>query len=261
MAQRGRKALLLCDNAPSHIHDPAKYPNLQIKFFTPNLTAWIQPNDAGIIQSFKAHYKRAYVRETIERDKRGEDKIYKISPLEAMELTYAAWDQVTPITIANCWRHTKICGPEPEHLPTAHSIPTISSSVQESVMALQNSLDLLQAQASAPLTEPMRADEFVRLDSGVLTEQEWTDEEIVQQVRAEEEQAQADLRGELLFDNDEDPANTVTRNQEAISTPNSALTSLNGLQSFLSSLDSSDFQSELSVLSSIREKLTKLGNL
>ncbi|KAF8604298.1 hypothetical protein BDV93DRAFT_522422 [Ceratobasidium sp. AG-I] len=107
----------------------------------------------------------------------------------------------------------------------------------------------------------MRADEFVRLDSGVPTEQEWTDEEIVEQVRAEERQAQADLQGELLFDNEDDPSAGRRAVEVGAGTPGTALASLTELQSFLSNLDSLDFQSDLLALSSIREKLSKLGSL
>jgi hypothetical protein len=49
MAEQGRKVLLLVNNVPSHKHDPAKYPHICIEFFAPNLTAFIQPNEAGII--------------------------------------------------------------------------------------------------------------------------------------------------------------------------------------------------------------------
>jgi hypothetical protein len=72
MATQGRKILLLCDNAPSHTHDPSKYPNLQIEFFTPNLMAWIQPNDAGTIRRWKEYYKRHFIQRAIDRGEAGE---------------------------------------------------------------------------------------------------------------------------------------------------------------------------------------------
>ncbi|CAE6458781.1 unnamed protein product [Rhizoctonia solani] len=45
MRRQNRYILLLCDNAPSHKHNPADYPHVRVEFLAPNLTAWIQPMD------------------------------------------------------------------------------------------------------------------------------------------------------------------------------------------------------------------------
>ena len=97
--------------SPSHIHDATNYPHIRIEFFAPNLTAWIQPMDSGIIRSFKSHYRRLFTRLALSRDDKGIEDIYKINQLEAMEMAAAAWDAVSPTTIANCWRHTGILPP------------------------------------------------------------------------------------------------------------------------------------------------------
>lgn len=118
MQRQGRHVILLCDNAPSHKHNPADYPNIRIEFFAPNLTAWIQPMDSGIIRCFKSHYRRRFTRMAIRRDDEGVKQIYKINQLEAMQLAEAAWDAVSPDIIANCWRHTGILPPPPIPLPS-----------------------------------------------------------------------------------------------------------------------------------------------
>lgn len=112
---------MLCDNAPSHKHDSAKYPHVRVEFLAPNLTAWIQPMDAGIIAAFKAHYKRLFTRYALERDDKGITNIYKIEQLDAMRLADAAWCAVTPQTIYNCWRHTGIC---PQSTPSLPLVPS-----------------------------------------------------------------------------------------------------------------------------------------
>jgi hypothetical protein len=53
-----RKVLLIIDNAPSHLFNKEKYPNLDIEFLPPNTTSKLQPLDAGIIAAFKQHYRR-----------------------------------------------------------------------------------------------------------------------------------------------------------------------------------------------------------
>ncbi|KAJ1309665.1 hypothetical protein OPQ81_006431 [Rhizoctonia solani] len=71
--------------------------------------------DAGIISAFKARYRRRLARLAIRRDNAGLLNAYQINQREAMELATAARDDVTPDTIANCWRHTGITAPEEHH--------------------------------------------------------------------------------------------------------------------------------------------------
>ncbi|KAM7300551.1 tigger transposable element-derived protein 6-like [Ixodes scapularis] len=59
-----RRAVLLVDNASCH-SVRADYENLTLKFFPPNMTAKIQPLDAGIIRAVKAHYRGGLVRHYI----------------------------------------------------------------------------------------------------------------------------------------------------------------------------------------------------
>lgn len=76
--------------------------NIKIKPFKPNMTLFVQPLDAGIMQAFKAHYRQAYCLWVIEKDDAGEQEIYKIKLLEGMLMAKAAWEAVKPSTIANC---------------------------------------------------------------------------------------------------------------------------------------------------------------
>ncbi|QRV94489.1 DDE superfamily endonuclease [Ceratobasidium sp. AG-Ba] len=260
MKRQRCKILLLIDNAPSHIHDQKKYPNVRIEPFAPNLTAWIQPNDAGIIQPFKSYYRQGLLQKIIERDTRGEANIYKINQLEAMELVHQAWDQVTPTTIANCWRHTKLSGPKPEYPPTPLPVPTVVSDTTHAVAALQDSLDRLQT-SSHNLLEPVNAPDYLALDAGYPTEHEWTDQEIVDQVRAEMRQADADLRGVVAQDGVDDADIFDQQVTAELVMSDAAMLSLNGLQDILSKFDPSVFGSDISALDSLRNKLSVLGQL
>jgi hypothetical protein len=58
-----RHILLLVDNAPTHIlTDDDTLTNVTIHYLPPNTTAHLQPCDAGIINSFKAHYRRLFLK-------------------------------------------------------------------------------------------------------------------------------------------------------------------------------------------------------
>jgi hypothetical protein len=112
MHQQNRRVLLLCDNASSHSHDAAAYPNLEVVFLPPNLTAWLQPMDAGIIRTFKSNYRRLLSQNALDLDAQGVADPYKINQLDGMRLAQRAWEGVSAPTIQNCWRHTGICPDE-----------------------------------------------------------------------------------------------------------------------------------------------------
>ncbi len=82
--------------------------HIELIYFEPNLTPYVQPLDAGIIRCVKAHYRKAFCARAVDMDEAGESDIYKINLLEIMLMVRQAWDAVTPETIANCWKHMGI---------------------------------------------------------------------------------------------------------------------------------------------------------
>jgi len=110
MRIQNRKICLFVDNFSGHeiLYEPS---NIQLEWFEPNLTPYVQPLDAGIIRCFKAHYRRAFCIRALDRDDAGEQEIYKISLLEAMLMAKEAWDSIEPTTIKHCWDHTAIQRP------------------------------------------------------------------------------------------------------------------------------------------------------
>ena len=59
MHLQNRKIILLLDNFSGHNIDYSPT-NIRLVFFAPNMTAFIQPLDAGIIRCFKAHYRALF---------------------------------------------------------------------------------------------------------------------------------------------------------------------------------------------------------
>jgi DDE superfamily endonuclease len=53
-----RKVLLLIDNAPSHIYKHLDLAFVEVYPLPPNTTSKLQPLDAGMISSFKRHYRQ-----------------------------------------------------------------------------------------------------------------------------------------------------------------------------------------------------------
>ena len=101
MRGEGRHVLLIIDYFSGHSiqYQPT---NIQIEFFEPNLTSFVQPLDAGIIWCVKAHYRGSFCQCAIDLDEAGERDIYKINLLEGMIMADATWKEVMPETIQHC---------------------------------------------------------------------------------------------------------------------------------------------------------------
>lgn len=116
-----RHVLLLLDNASSHCVQ-VSLTSVMVHMLPPNTTSHLQPQDAGVIQSFKKAIERVKRREAVKRlDRLLEDSTLHSSDMEreadtlfvADLLTAVKWAEealreVTAETISNCWRHTGI---------------------------------------------------------------------------------------------------------------------------------------------------------
>lgn len=122
MQGEARHVLLLLDNASCHRIDE-QLSNVRICMLPPNTTAHLQPQDAGIIRSFKAHVNRLKNRHYIDAfddmikhsddiGKKNVDEdfesLFHVDILVAMQWAQQAWEAVTKSTVANCWRHTGV---------------------------------------------------------------------------------------------------------------------------------------------------------
>nr|CCA17670.1 jerky putative [Albugo laibachii Nc14] len=121
MNSEGCHFLLLLDNVSSHrVTVPLSNGTLQM--MPPNTTSSLQPQDAGVIRSFKSkleQLKPRYIVGTFDEllDKSAEvgnenvesqiESLYTVDVFQAMQWAQEAWETVTSTMVANCWRHTK----------------------------------------------------------------------------------------------------------------------------------------------------------
>ena len=75
---------LFIDNFSAHSAVSYQPTNVQVEFFKPNMTPFVQPCDAGIIWCFKAIYQHNFCSHALDLDDAGKHEIYKIDLLEAM---------------------------------------------------------------------------------------------------------------------------------------------------------------------------------
>ena len=94
------------DNAGCHPHDlKEKYSNIRIVFLPPNTTLQIQPLDLGIIQNFKIHYRKLFLRFVLSKIDESNDSasqiVKSVNVLMANGWVAEAWDSVKEETIKN----------------------------------------------------------------------------------------------------------------------------------------------------------------
>jgi len=150
----GRSVLLLMDNCPAHKLDRVELRNTKVHFLPPNTTSKIQPCDAGIIRTFKAHYRKRYINSVLEGYEQGDPEPEKIDVLKAIFMCRAAWHlDVKPETIAHCFQHCDIRSRDKDGPNVQVIEQTGTSQIQEAVaepssgirqMSYRNPMDINQ---------------------------------------------------------------------------------------------------------------------
>ena len=100
LCKKGEKILLFVDNCPSHIVK-SELKNVKVEFLPKNTTSMLQPLDAGIIHSFKSHYRKQIVKIILNDSKRPTDLTFT----ETIEKIVISWENVSEETIINSFRH------------------------------------------------------------------------------------------------------------------------------------------------------------
>ena len=85
----------------------------------------------------KAHYRQLTLLCSLDREEAEEDNPFAIILLTAMQLLARAWDQVTPATIAACWRHAGIL-PSSRAENVVEPVAKVQAAVDKAAEALAN---------------------------------------------------------------------------------------------------------------------------
>lgn len=176
MRLAGRKVILLVDNASSHSDNGIILTNTKLQFLPPNTTAHIQPMDAGIIQNFKAHYKKLLCRHFLSCIEDNQKQTLDIKC--ALAFVKRAWNSVTVQTIVNCWKHVNIL---PQDLPLSTLIqhPESADVISEDD---EDDIPLARLIAKFPLSEGETAiseSEFINIDACLETGEHLNDDAII----------------------------------------------------------------------------------
>ena len=83
--------------------------NTKIIFLPANATSMCQPLDQGIIRTFKAYYKRKWLRYICSEYEKERNPVQSMNVLQAIRWTIEAWkEDVTDLTTNNCWVKSRV---------------------------------------------------------------------------------------------------------------------------------------------------------
>ncbi|ETV78112.1 hypothetical protein H257_08317 [Aphanomyces astaci] len=115
VAAQDRQILMLVDNAPPHIlHTEIVLRNIRVRMLPKKTTAYLQPQDAGIIASFKSKVKQRQLENALDQidalmaGRQGRYVLYEVPLVVAMGWAKEAWRSVSQSTVTNCWVRTGI---------------------------------------------------------------------------------------------------------------------------------------------------------
>ncbi|CAB4392444.1 unnamed protein product [Rhizophagus irregularis] len=167
-----------------------KLTNVKLVYLPPNTTSHLQPMDAGIIQSFKAKYKWEFCRHLIHQFDRGIDREKnKLNVKEAIDQIAESWNNVTEITIQNCWKKTGILPSNinEDDMDNGTNDVDQESDFEEEIEYLLN----------LPEIDDI-CDYLQEFDSSIPTEDILTDEQIINLVHSEENEDDSDTSDEEI---------------------------------------------------------------
>ena len=93
--KEGIHTTMLLDTFSGHKWREDRISNIEFIFFAPKLTSHVQPADAGIIHTLKAHYCQLTLIWSLDHEEAGEDDPLAINLLTAMHLLKLAWEEVS----------------------------------------------------------------------------------------------------------------------------------------------------------------------
>jgi DDE superfamily endonuclease/Tc5 transposase DNA-binding domain len=182
-----RPVLLLIDNAPSHIFEGLELQNVEILCLPPNTTSKLQPLDAGIIATFKKHYRRRQIAWGLDQLDVGENP-YKVNQLQAMRWVRMVWNALNPLVIGNCWRHTGLL--DTSNNNQSNIAPSLS--IDEEMADMEFAADFNNFIRITNIQSAMPLDDFLNPASESDVHEFLTDEQIIETVQQVEDENEED---------------------------------------------------------------------
>ncbi|XP_049316965.1 tigger transposable element-derived protein 4-like [Bactrocera dorsalis] len=180
LVKKKKKILLLVDNCPAH-PNVTDLKSITLAFLPPNKTSVLQPMDQGIIRSLKPNFRKNLVLKMINcLDANENNSSTKITVLDAILMVNDAWNKMSQSTIRNCFKHAGF-------IESHDGLPI---QISELEFDEENDIPLSlwsRKLNSDSLAAPEMWEDYVDVGSALLTSEEPTDENIVQNISAKKQ--------------------------------------------------------------------------
>lgn len=179
-----RKVLFFVDNCPAHPKSVVpKLKAITLLYFPPNMTSHVQPMDSGVIKNLKKHYRERLVMSKLE-DMEASRTGTSITLLDAIKHLVEAWNDVTPSTIKNCFRHVQIKEQwtENDNVPLAD----IANEIENEAIN-EESFNQIWKRLAEILEFDTSFDQYINVDENLVHEPFLADEEIISFITQTEE--------------------------------------------------------------------------
>lgn len=146
--------------------------------------------DGGIIDAFKRQYRRLYIQQAVDIEEACGTDLYKVDQLTAIDWAKTAWNEITLVTIHNCFRHAKVGRP----LHTLSHLNQVMNALQAAPQAHENGdvtdveVDAIEHEIAAGIqamgvAAPIHVKDFINPSGEEESSlEDLTDEELVQMV-------------------------------------------------------------------------------
>ncbi|XP_065157210.1 tigger transposable element-derived protein 4-like [Atheta coriaria] len=173
LVKKKKKILLLVDNCPAH-PNVTDLKSITLAFLPPNSTSVLQPMEQGIIRLLKMNFRKNL--EMINCvDANENNSSTKITVLDAHLMVNDAWNKMSQSTIHNCFKQA---GFIESHDGLEHEFDE-EDDIPLSLWSRNLNSDSLAA--------PEMWEDYVDIDSALLTFEEPSDENIVQNISAKDQ--------------------------------------------------------------------------
>lgn len=173
------KAVLVLDNAPSHPENlQSDDGNIFCYFLPANTTSLIQPMDQSVIETLKRRYRKKFMQILLSEDVSLKDYWKAYDMKHVVDNVSDAWTDVSPETLERSWNKV---------WPANES--TSSENIDECAAV---TIELRADTTSALNMESNEFEEWLHCDDADIGYQLLTDEEIIELVNEEDENADCD---------------------------------------------------------------------
>ncbi|XP_049670558.1 tigger transposable element-derived protein 4 [Accipiter gentilis] len=213
-----RRVVILIDSLPAH----TEVKNLKsVKLvFSPLDSSSCTATKQGVIRSLKVKYRYCLIKRFV--DCVEGNKEFMLTLLDAIEMLYLCWREVTPKTIVKSYNEAGF---------------RLETKANGNDTEVESDFDLIaHAQAAGvEFPEGLSLEEYAALDDGLVTYEMPTNNE-----RMCAKERTADKAGTCVGDEDEDEGDQFQGAEQPLPSKNEALSALDTLRKFLRSQDMSD---------------------